>query len=139
MSASSAKIGSLEQSFLETVGEILTCKKVYVSSALCFGTRHPSAVNEGIPLLDRFFENVKTVWTKSYEMGRKDPRKVVFAAKMGMALSIVAVLIFFKEPLTYIGKNSVWSFEFSIGATLNKGFNRALSLGHFLLEGCLWA
>ncbi|XP_009795348.1 aluminum-activated malate transporter 4-like [Nicotiana sylvestris] len=83
--------------------------------------------------INEFCSNVKQGSFKAIEMGRKDPRKVIFAAKMGSALSLVSVLIFFKEPLSYIGTYSIWAiltvvvvFEFSIGATLNKGFNRAL-------------
>ncbi|CAA0838501.1 Aluminum-activated malate transporter 4 [Striga hermonthica] len=83
--------------------------------------------------VSRWWRDLKVTAVSAYEMGRSDPRKVVFAAKMGTALSLVSVLIFFKEPTTYITKHSIWAiltvvvvFEFSIGATLSKGCNRAL-------------
>lgn len=70
----------------------------------------------------KFKCDVESGISKAYKMGRSDPRKVVFAAKMGLALVIVSLLIFFREPLSYIGQQSIWAiltvvvvFEFSIG------------------------
>ncbi|XP_059649459.1 aluminum-activated malate transporter 9-like [Cornus florida] len=70
---------------------------------------------------------------KVWEMGRSDPRKFIFAIKMGVALSIVSMLIFCKELSPDINQYSIWAiltvvvmFEFSIGATFIKGFNRGL-------------
>ncbi|KAL7145996.1 hypothetical protein ABFS83_06G011700 [Erythranthe nasuta] len=134
-----ANLGSLRQSFVERGRERLLSRK-YNSDV---GFNDSSyIVHEGclhwlfrvtVDRISRWWNNVTGTAFSAYEMGRSDPRKVVFAAKMGAALSLVSVLIFFKEPLSYISQYSIWAiltvvvvFEFSIGATLNKGFNRAL-------------
>lgn len=59
--------------------------------------------------------------------------KFFFAAKMALSLAIVSMLIFLDEPHKNGNLHSIWAiltvvlvFEFTVGATLNKGFNRAL-------------
>ncbi|KAE8666074.1 Serine/threonine-protein phosphatase 2A 65 kDa regulatory subunit A beta isoform [Hibiscus syriacus] len=80
-----------------------------------------------------FREKIKKSWVESKDFGRSDPRKVIFAMKMGLALSLASLLIFWKGSHEDIAQYSIWviltvivMFEFSIGATLIKGFNRGL-------------
>ncbi|KAL3654388.1 hypothetical protein CASFOL_004069 [Castilleja foliolosa] len=68
---------------------------------------------------------------KALDMGRKDPRKIIYAMKMGLALALVSLLLFWKSPNDDVSQYSIWAiltvvvmFEFSIGATFIKGFNR---------------
>ncbi|PIN02783.1 putative membrane protein [Handroanthus impetiginosus] len=133
-----ANFGLLRQSFAERGKERLLSRKNYSD----VGLDDSYLIHEGCihrisritrERFSRWWKDVKGTAISAYEMGRSDPRKVVFAAKMGLALSLISLLIFFKEPSTYITQHSIWAiltvvvvFEFSIGATLNKGFNRAL-------------
>lgn len=68
------------------------------------------------------YQDSKEVARKAWEMGVSDPRKIVFSAKIGLALTIVALLIFFQEPNPDLSRYSVWAiltvvvvFEFTIG------------------------
>ncbi|GAB2227555.1 hypothetical protein Droror1_Dr00009378 [Drosera rotundifolia] len=91
---------------------------------------HIQSIQDGA---ERLWMKIKGTAMKEYRLGRSDPRKVVFAAKMGLALSLISLLILWKGSINFIGDNAIWAimtvvvvFEFSIGATFNKGFNRAL-------------
>ncbi|KAI5678589.1 hypothetical protein M9H77_09539 [Catharanthus roseus] len=88
--------------------------------------------------LRAFFHNLKELCNeikdfakKAVEMGKSDRRKPVFAIKMGLALSLISLLLFWEEKYNNVGQYAIWAiltvivmFEFSIGATLIKGFNR---------------
>lgn len=86
---------------------------------------HNKDGDDDASILDRItksWEDLQEFLVKVYEMGRSDPRQIIFAAKSGFALAFVSVLIFFKEPLDYISQYCIWAiltvivvFEFSIG------------------------
>ncbi|XP_077230440.1 aluminum-activated malate transporter 9-like isoform X2 [Tasmannia lanceolata] len=133
-----AKVGSFRYNFAERSKERLLSQK---ESVLDFrfdsldenqGSKYPyfKRISDGFVKSSKF---VQELVVKGWEFGRSDPRKVIFSAKMGLALTLISLLIFLKEPLRGLSRYSVWAiltvvtvFEFSIGATFSKGFNRGL-------------
>ncbi|KAL0430109.1 UNVERIFIED_CONTAM: Aluminum-activated malate transporter 9 [Sesamum radiatum] len=70
-----------------------------------------------------FTQYFKDFSRRALEMGRNDPRKIMHAIKMGLALSLVSLLIFWKQPFPDAAQYSIWAiltvivmFEFSIAA-----------------------
>ncbi|KAL6642652.1 hypothetical protein ACP70R_020833 [Stipagrostis hirtigluma subsp. patula] len=66
-------------------------------------------------------------------IGREDPRRAIHALKAGTALILVSLLYILEPLFKGIGKNAMWAvmtvvvvFEFTAGATICKGLNRAL-------------
>ncbi|KAJ0237575.1 putative aluminum-activated malate transporter 3 [Hirschfeldia incana] len=80
-----------------------------------------------------FVKKSKDVLVTAWEMGTSDPRKIIFSAKMGLALTLISILIFFKLPGSELSNHYLWAiltivviFEFSIGGTFSRGCNRGL-------------
>ncbi|KAK6935460.1 Aluminum-activated malate transporter [Dillenia turbinata] len=81
-------------------------------------------------------------WLRSArEFCIEDSNRVIFSLKVGLAVLLVSLLILFRAPYEIFGTNIIWSiltvaimFEYTVGATFNRGFNRALGS---LLAGIL--
>ncbi|KAL5727143.1 hypothetical protein ACHQM5_000370 [Ranunculus cassubicifolius] len=76
-----------------------------------------------------------------WEFGKADINRVIFSLKVGLAVLLVSLLILFRAPYEVFGANIIWSiltvaimFEYTVGATFNRGFNRAVGS---LLAGVL--
>ncbi|KAK4607000.1 hypothetical protein RGQ29_000992 [Quercus rubra] len=87
------------------------------------------------PLLRQSLDNkVYRVARKIKKVGQDDPRRIVHGLKVGLAITLASLLLFYIEPfnkLFHQGQNGIWAimtivliFEFSVGATLGKGLNR---------------
>ncbi|XP_044487572.1 aluminum-activated malate transporter 9-like [Mangifera indica] len=84
---------------------------------------------------------VKAWIQKVWEFYKEDSDRVKFSFKVGLAVLLVSLLILFRAPYEIFGTSIIWSiltvaimFEYTVGSTFNRGFNRALGS---LLAGIL--
>ncbi|GLJ39487.1 hypothetical protein SUGI_0806630 [Cryptomeria japonica] len=76
---------------------------------------------------------VKNLAREVFMLGKDDPRRVIHAVKVGLAIS-VASLFYLMEPLfDGVGEDAIWAIitvvvvsEFTAGATLHKGLSRGI-------------
>ncbi|XP_074289603.1 aluminum-activated malate transporter 8-like [Silene latifolia] len=66
------------------------------------------------------------------KIARDDPRRLVHSCKVGLALTLVSLFYYFQPLYDSFGVSAMWAvmtvvviFEFTVGATLGKGLNRA--------------
>ncbi|KAE8726593.1 Aluminum-activated malate transporter 9 [Hibiscus syriacus] len=129
-----AKLGSFRHSLLEKRDKTKGYSVLGLTNEEEEGRRRGwfscGFINEKVNAL---LKEVRHVSSQAWKMGKSDPRKIIFSAKMGLALALISLLIFLKQPMKDLSQYSVWAiltvvvvFEFSIGATLSKGFNRGL-------------
>ncbi|XP_072967704.1 aluminum-activated malate transporter 9-like isoform X2 [Typha angustifolia] len=72
---------------------------------------------------------IREVW----DFAMEDTNRVTSSLKVGLAMLLVSLLILITAPFNHFGTNIIWSiltvgimFEYTVGATLNRGFNRAV-------------
>ncbi|KAH0448536.1 hypothetical protein IEQ34_022336 [Dendrobium chrysotoxum] len=72
---------------------------------------------------------IRDVW----QFAKEDMNRITFSLKVGLAVLLVSLLILIRAPYEVFGTSIIWSiltvaimFEYTVGATFNRGFNRAL-------------
>ncbi|KAL1557582.1 aluminum-activated malate transporter 2-like [Salvia divinorum] len=90
---------------------------------------------------EKITSGIAGVGKEGRRLAKEDPRRVVHALKVGLAIAAISLLYYFDFFFDGFGVNAMWAvmtvvvvFEFSVGATLGKGVNRALAT---LLGGAL--
>ncbi|CAK9320213.1 unnamed protein product [Citrullus colocynthis] len=82
-----------------------------------------------------------SVMERTKKLGRDDPRRIIHSLKVGLALTFVSLLYYWRPLYDGFGIAAIWAvltvvviFEFTVGATLSKGLNRGFGT---LLAGAL--
>ncbi|CAM0944713.1 unnamed protein product [Alopecurus aequalis] len=71
---------------------------------------------------------------KVWKIGADDPRRAVHALKVGMALTLVSIFYYTRPLYDGVGGAAMWAimtvvvvFEYTVGGSIYKGFNRAVA------------
>ncbi|KAF8395469.1 hypothetical protein HHK36_019415 [Tetracentron sinense] len=85
-------------------------------------------------LPEKFKAKVAEVAKKTKKLGQDDPRRIIHSLKVGLAFTFVSLLYFFRPLYDGFGVSAMWAvltvvyvFEFTVGATLDKGFNKVFA------------
>ncbi|GLJ22630.1 hypothetical protein SUGI_0425900 [Cryptomeria japonica] len=126
---------SIRDFFVHFMLEFLGECRVNITSDQQNGCNEPK--NRGV--IRKVGLNIKEVimaWCrKILDVGVEDPRRIIHAMKVGLALSVVSLVCLW-DPLfrgVGVGDNAIWAvmtvvvvLEFSAGATMSKGLNRGI-------------
>ncbi|XP_051149217.1 aluminum-activated malate transporter 8-like [Andrographis paniculata] len=95
------------------------------SSSNSLGQRTIAAAVKIIP------RRVKSTVMEARRIGREDPRRIVHSIKVGLALTLVSLLYYFRPLYDGFGQAGMWAiltvvvvFEYTVGGTLLKSINR---------------
>ncbi|KAL0436258.1 UNVERIFIED_CONTAM: Aluminum-activated malate transporter 2 [Sesamum radiatum] len=123
----------------ESLEEILECKMASESQENVGGLKKVWGWVKGC--FEKIVNVVTGVAKEAKKLGEEDPRRVVHSFKVGLAITLVSLFYYFDFFYEGFGVNAMWAvmtvvvvFEFSVGATLGKGVNRAIAT---LLGGAL--
>ncbi|KAL8140902.1 hypothetical protein V2J09_006923 [Rumex salicifolius] len=81
--------------------------------------------------LNGFTSQVSDTVLTAKKLAKDDPRRVIHAIKVGLAITLISLLYYFEPLFEGFGVAAMWAvltvvvvFEYSVGATLGKGVNR---------------
>ncbi|KAL8496291.1 hypothetical protein ACS0TY_020127 [Phlomoides rotata] len=84
--------------------------------------------------LEKIVNVVTGIRAEAKRLAGEDPRRIVHSLKVGLAITAVSLLYYFDFFYDGFGVSAMWAvmtvvvvFEFSVGATLGKGVNRAIA------------
>ncbi|XP_008450297.2 aluminum-activated malate transporter 2-like [Cucumis melo] len=86
------------------------------------------------PIFAKLSNKAVKLATMTKKLAKDDSRRVVHAFKVGLAISLVSLLYYFKALYDGFGTSTMWAIvtvivvdEFSVGGTLGRGLNRVMA------------
>ncbi|PSR86445.1 Aluminum-activated malate transporter like [Actinidia chinensis var. chinensis] len=83
---------------------------------------------------EKLRSKVSEVAKEAKKLGEDDPRRIIHSIKVGIAICLVSLVYYFDPLYEGFGISAMWAvmtvvviFEFSVGATLGRGFNRSVA------------